>query len=358
MNTNISKNLLRLRTINEYTQDRVANAVGISRPNYINLEHGFSSPRMSTLQNIARFYKIKIDEILMEDVSSNTIRFRCKKLDTKKKETQREIILNQFCSARDDYNSLQEILNTRMDYKLSNTNFENPKVAAQSVRKILNLKQDEPILDICGIMEKIGVNLIFLEASLEEFFGLSEYSVKLPPTIGINHSKDISIERKIFTIAHEFGHILLHKNSYRSDEKDEIQREEKEADEFASYFLLPQEGFDKELKKRKGFSFVDKVLQIKRIFKVSYMTVLTRLDQTNQHKYNPFAVFKKNYPIKLSKKSEPEGLTEYDFSEERFPRLVQEAVLKEKISLSRGAELLNLSNSEMRKLVNEWYLEV
>ena len=46
----------------------------------------------------------------MEDVSSNTIRFRCKKLDTKKKETQREIILNQFCSARDDYNSLQEIL--------------------------------------------------------------------------------------------------------------------------------------------------------------------------------------------------------------------------------------------------------
>jgi Zn-dependent peptidase ImmA (M78 family) len=245
-----------------------------------------------------------------------------------------------------------------MDYKLSNTNFDNPKLAALIVRDKLKLKNDKPIHDICGIMEKIGVYIIFLEASLEEFFGLSEYSDKLPPTIAINNSKDISIERKIFTIAHEFGHVILHKNSFRSHEKEEIQREEREADEFASYFLLPQEGFDKELKKRMGFSFVDKVLQIKRIFKVSYMTVLTRLNQTKKQKYNPFAVFNKNYPIKLSKKSEPEGLTEYDFSEERFPRLVQEAVLKEKISISRGAELLNLSNSEMRRLVNEWYMEL
>jgi Zn-dependent peptidase ImmA (M78 family)/transcriptional regulator with XRE-family HTH domain len=358
MNANISKNLLRLRIINDYTQEKVADAVGISRPNYINLEHGSSSPRISTLQSIARFYKIKIDEILMEDVSSNTIRFRCKKLDSDKKKTQREIILNQFCSARDDYNSLQEILNNRMNYKFSNDNFEDPKQAASYVRDILKLKDDEPIHDICGVMENIGVNLIFLEASLEEFFGLSEYSDNLPPTIGINHSKDISIERKIFTIAHEFGHILLHKNSFRSDEKLEIQREEKEADEFASYLLLPQEGFDKEWKKRIGFLFIDRVIQIKRIFKVSYMTILTRLNQNKKIKYNPFAVFKKNYTQKLSKKSEPEGLTEYDFSEERFPRLVQEAVLQDKISLSRGSELLNLSNSEMRKLVNEWYMEL
>ena len=74
------------------------------------------------------------------------------------------------------------------------------------------------------------------------------------------------------------------------------------------------------------------------------MTILTRLNQTKKQKYNPFAIFNKNYNQKLSKKSEPEGLTEYDFSEERFPRLVQEAVLQDKISLSRGAELLNLSN--------------
>ena len=56
----------------------------------------------------------------------------------------------------------------------------------------------------------------------------------------------ISVERWIFSAAHELGHLLLHPMSYDSSKHDEPRAEEKEADTFASYFLMPEMSFKKE----------------------------------------------------------------------------------------------------------------
>lgn len=56
----------------------------------------------------------------------------------------------------------------------------------------------------------------------------------------------VSVERWIFTAAHELGHLLLHLTSYQVDESTEDKGQEVEANTFASHLLMPEETFRKE----------------------------------------------------------------------------------------------------------------
>ena len=53
----------------------------------------------------------------------------------------------------------------------------------------------------------------------------------------------ISVERWIFTAAHELGHLLLHPHEYRREATDLPEKAEREAHEFASEFLMPECAF-------------------------------------------------------------------------------------------------------------------
>jgi hypothetical protein len=52
--------------------------------------------------------------------------------------------------------------------------------------------------------------------------------------------------------------------------------------------------------------------------------------------------------------SEPFGLKPFDFYADRLSRLVRKAVEEEKISISRAAEILNLSSEQMMERIAEW----
>jgi hypothetical protein len=52
--------------------------------------------------------------------------------------------------------------------------------------------------------------------------------------------------------------------------------------------------------------------------------------------------------------TEPFGLHRFDFFEDRFSRLTREAVEKDKISISRGAEILGISIEEMQDILRNW----
>jgi hypothetical protein len=51
---------------------------------------------------------------------------------------------------------------------------------------------------------------------------------------------------------------------------------------------------------------------------------------------------------------EPAGMERYDFQGGRLSRLVREAILGKKITLSRGAEILGLKINVMRDIVGSW----
>jgi Zn-dependent peptidase ImmA (M78 family) len=213
----------------------------------------------------------------------------------------------------------------------------------------------------------------------EGFFGLSVAADDGGPAVVVNVWERISVERWIFTAAHELGHLLLHLDAYHVEERGEDAQEEKEADVFASHFLMPHEVFEREWFEARGLSFVERVLKVKRMFHVSYKTVLYRLAETTSMKNSVWGRFKAEYKSmygrSLGNIDEPQGLapgkfgsamaeartadepvhlTSYDFTEDRLRRLVREAIERQEITIGRGAEILGLSLVEMRKLVATW----
>ena len=76
---NIAMNLRRLREAKGYTQEEMANMAGISRVAYRNIESGKSTPKVSTLQNIALGAGIKLQDLFVSVRTMEKVRFRALK---------------------------------------------------------------------------------------------------------------------------------------------------------------------------------------------------------------------------------------------------------------------------------------
>ncbi|MBF0527178.1 MAG: ImmA/IrrE family metallo-endopeptidase, partial [Deltaproteobacteria bacterium] len=237
---------------------------------------------------------------------------------------------------------------------------------AELCRKKLGLKPGEPIYDICGLLEHAGVKVLSVPMMSDGFFGLSVGEEDGGPAVVVNVWERISVERRIFSAAHELGHLMLHPDAYDVTKIEENKEEEKEADRFAGHFLMPNEGFRKEWNEASGLHWVDRVFKVKRIFRVSYKAVLNRLREqvgadesiwvkfnlAYQQRFNRKLTFKEE-PLGLDS-AEPFGMQRFDFFEDRFSRLTRDAVEKDKISLSRGAEILRIGIEEMQDLLQNW----
>ncbi|MEC9492014.1 helix-turn-helix domain-containing protein [Flexistipes sp.] len=360
----LSKNVKQLRNAKRLSQQDLAEIAGISLPAIKNLENKKSEPRVATLQAIAKALGVKLHELFQPARELTTVRFR-----SAKRMQNRENILSYIARRIDDFNYLEKTLSKKKQFSLNSIRNEysqiSPVEAAQLCRKKLGLKDTEPIHDICGLLEDAGVKVFPIPLSSDSFFGLSIGEDDGGPAVVVNVWDRISVERWIFSAAHEVGHLILHPDAYDVNLVKDDEKEEKEANMFASHFLMPDKGFLKEWKEALGLHFVDRVLKIKRIFRVSYKAILSRLiehgkaDNSIWKKFN-FA-FQKRYNRKLPFKEEPEsisgaepfGMQRFDFYEDRFSRLVREAVENDKISLSRGAEMLEVSIEEMQEILKD-----
>jgi len=361
----LSKNVRRLRTAKRFSQRALADTAGLSLPAIKNLELAKSEPRMRTMQAIAKALDVKIQDLFQPVRELRTVRFR-----SAKRMQNRENVLAEVARWLDDFNFLEESLNQEKPFRLNSVRAqcsrERLAEAAGLCRKKLGLKSTEPIHDICGLLEHAGVKVFPVPMSSDSFFGLSVGKEDGGPAVVVNVWERISVERRIFSAAHELGHLMLHPDAYDVSQVEESKVEEHEADRFAGHFLMPDEGFRKEWNEAAGLHFVDRVFKIKRIFRVSYKTVLSRLieygdaDNSIWKKFN--IAYQRRFNRRLSFKEEPMGMDaaepfgmqRFDFFEDRFSRLTREAVEKDKISISRGAEMLRIGIEEMQELLKDW----
>jgi Zn-dependent peptidase ImmA (M78 family)/DNA-binding XRE family transcriptional regulator len=371
----IGSNLRRLRAAQGLTQAEVASAAGITRLAYRNLETGLSSPRAETLQALARALEVGVQDLVTPARTLRYVRFRSfQRLNT------REQILAAVGRRLHDFNELEEILEDRIEPRLAPLGgCLSPAEAAASTRKRFGLGPSEPVRDICGLLEANGIKVLPLRVASDAFFGLSVAAADGGPAIAVNIWERISVERWIFTAAHELAHLVLHLEDYDVLEKQEEKRQEREANLFASHVLMPQEVFAKEWEDTRGMALVDRVLKVKRMFRVSYRTVLYRLSETGVYGPEVWRRFqaevkrrtgrtllKDDEPEAIaadafwasfpepSRASEPEDLSPADFMEDRLFRLVRRAVEDNEITLARGAEILGLPLEGMRQLAASW----
>lgn len=377
---NISINLRRIRESKGLSQAEIAERAEISRITYRNIESGSSIPKVSTLQNIAAGLGVKLQDLLMPARSLQNVRFRAAK-----KMNSRDSILNEVARWLDDFIDLENLLNDhKKNFVLKSVaddlgnmrkGEKRAKKAAELARARLGLKEDEPIRDIAGLLEKAGVRVYPLVLVSDDFFGLSVAEEDGGPAVIVNVWDRISVERWIFSAAHELGHLLLHMDGYNIAESSENEVEESEADVFASHFLMPEKVFNSEWEETAGLPLVDRVFKVKRIFQVSYKTVLYRLSDKIPSIWGKFYyAYKVKTGKSLGQKDEPEALSVDDFMqyaevlrskepdslsssyfiEDRLSRLVRKAIEEEQITMSRGAEILNQDLETMRNIVASW----
>jgi len=361
----LARNVRRLRALKRFSQATLAEEASLSLPAIKNLELAKVEPKMSTVQAIARALEVKLEDLFIPVKELETVRFR-----SKKQMQNRENILTEVARWLDDFNYLETELKKHNEFALKQVKSRctrNDVIgAAMLCRKELGLDDDEPIHDICGLLEHAGIKVRSHKSSTDSFFGLAIGEGDGGPAIVVNVWERIPVERRIFSAAHELGHLMVHPEAFDVAKTGEDETEEREADRFAAHFLMPEKGFQKEWDEAAGLHWIDRVLKVKRIFRVSYKTVLYRLidnGKADRSIWDSFVLaFNQKYhrnlkfteePMALDS-SEPFGFYQVDFYEDRFETLVRESVENEVISVSRGAEMLRINIEEMQDLLRNW----
>ena len=382
----IAANVARLRRDRQLTQAQLAENAGLSRVALGKIERAAVVPRARTLAGLAQALGVPIGELVSPVPSLARVRFRARA-----RIHGREQILAEVAQWLTAYAELEAGLAERRPFRFAvrpeepgllydasvpSAGWGRPVETARAARRHVGLGDEEPILDICGLLEGNGVKLLLLEKQRDSFFGLSVSEDDGGPAVVVNTWDRISVERWIFTAAHELGHLLLHPAEYRREATDLPEQTEREADTFASHFLMPEPVFAKEWDETRGHSLRTRALKVKRIFRVSYKTVLYRLVQSERQTADVWGAFQRQHyqhfgktlrnteePLALarsefawqwSRSGEPERLSPHDFVEDRLAWLVRNALEREHISLGRAAEILGLAREEMRKRTAQW----
>ena len=143
---------------------------------------------------------------------------------------------------------------------------EDPEVAARSLREEWQLGE-RPIRDVVRLLESKGVRLFSLAEQTRTVGAFSVWRNTRQPYVFLNTMK--SAERSRFDACHELGHLALHRHG--GPKGREVERE---ADRFASSFLMPASDVLAILPRARS---LNEIVRHKRRWGVSVMALIRRL---------------------------------------------------------------------------------
>lgn len=128
--------------------------------------------------------------------------------------------------------------------QISNADIE---AAAEECRSLWQLGRG-PIQNLVLAAESAGILIVREETEISAIEGLSSWSELLGRPIVVLSADKANAFRSRFDLAHEIGHLILHKQIPRADERDRYNQMEKQAHRFAAALLLPAEVFAGEVR--------------------------------------------------------------------------------------------------------------
>lgn len=143
---------------------------------------------------------------------------------------------------------------------------ETPKLAAQLLRQAWGLGTN-PAPNMVQLCESRGISVYGLTTIAKDVDAFSAWA-GAQPVFFISRQK--TPERSRFDIAHELGHLVLHHNSVGGDNP----QQEKEADAFASEFLIPEAALRAYLPKLPNLT---EIFAFKATYRVSAMATVVSL---------------------------------------------------------------------------------
>lgn len=376
----ISSNLPYYREINNLSPVLLAKMAAIPEQKYIDIESGKVGIDGGELYSLSNVLKVRRSKLRLPVHELKIVRFR-----SNRKLNNRARILVDTEQWLEDYKFIEHLLGNQIPFKFDEIMKEvsgqkyRGIIAAGLVRQKLGLGPDQPVRNLCTMLEESGIKIGEQVISSHDFLGLSVGPEEGGPAIVINTWSEIPVERWIYTVAHELGHLVLHKTDFDVKQTIEEKMHETEANEFATEFLVPKELLMNEWNNTNGRELIDRLRELKKVFQVSYQIILKQLVQnepdfenivnrfrdecvtqckkalTHNEEPDPlsYSAFQTTYTIQ-TKNNEIDVPSRLEIRENRLFELVKTALKQEKISLSRGAEILQLSLSDLREITNSW----
>jgi Zn-dependent peptidase ImmA (M78 family)/transcriptional regulator with XRE-family HTH domain len=371
LNDVIARNIKKTRELAGLSQEQLAEMLGVSRATLSAIENGHVSIDSGKLLVAARVLGRPVSDFFREEEEALPLLYRASVEATAP--PQARSAFEHFCKAYWELEQIVGVADSQLpppDYSASPGVESRPdQFAAQvaaSERQRLGLGEREPIVNVFQLLEEQGVRIFRYALEHDNVFGVSAFSPKYGPCILLNSAN--TIERQIFSLAHEYGHLLMHRRFYQSADPtaglDNEHPMEIMASEFAADFLVPGAGLrDVFLRDigRKNIGLEDLVF-LKRYFKVSAQMLLRRLRDVGlvqkQDADNLTAELEKRAPAKQEFVPLNEDVLRDWNLVSRFKHLARKAALEGMVSLGKLAELMNRNVIDARKQVQEWRKEV
>ena len=241
--------LKKARIYREMTVAELAGCIGCQRQTLSMYEISKSQPTdSSVVKKLSEVLNFPIKYFYEWPATSlpSTVYFRSL-LTTNKKYRNEQIIKMDFISQV--YDLLQDYVEFPKFEPLYINNETTPEKAAAMLREAWDLGNN-PIENIVTVAEQHGILVTTFTTSTNDVDAFSRLvGTADNQTYIIAYSSNKTAAARIhFDVAHELGHICLHEWSDDIEEltKDEFKKREKQANDFASAFLLPADSFKKD----------------------------------------------------------------------------------------------------------------
>lgn len=336
------KNLKYYRLKKNMSMKDLADAVGVTSMAISNYESGKRQPDIDIINKMAEALGIKVVDFLAS---------RNSRLEFKHCEFRKHSTLNK---SQQEYikESVEEYFSRFFDavdclcgdplptppkcytVELSGSYQED----AINLRKHLGLPEEGPIDELIGILENKGIMVFELDIDDDHFSGMNGF-VNGYPYIVIN--KNMNPERKRTTIIHELAHLMFIWDDSKEKENELL------ATQIAGAFLITDNDLVRELGIKKSRLTKDMILVCQEYGISMYLLVMraaqagiisNSLEKDFYIKANK-AGWRKNEPTRVKSIEEPL----------LFKQLVYRAINEEGISIQRGAELLQMTYSDVEK---------
>lgn len=223
----------------------VAKSLGIALSALSDIENGKRRVSAVELYKFAQLYGRPIEFFLRETESSAPFAILLRAVANTEVREQTIIDFHELCHS---YGELEELMRTPQlpappNYSSSVTmTLEAAEHLAEGERARLGL-DGEPIKDVCELLEeKAGVKIFHLPEDSEIFSGAFACDERLGACFLVNSKHPRS--RRTFTVAHEYGHCLAHRNLLAHVDlgvsHETKSPTERFANAFAAAFLMPK----------------------------------------------------------------------------------------------------------------------
>jgi len=353
LNIIIGENIKRALKESHFSQEQVSKKLNISRQTLNNYISGSTLIDFEKLITIADLTNRSIDFFYKANKAFSNYKFRSDiPIDTELK-----IKFEERIRKYDEIEKINKILPTQLKIGLYLDKFDKALIAniAEKTRCLLDISQNNPVINPIYELEKNNIKIIQFPVANRDVSGFSAYNDKIEDCIFLNSK--CTAERRFFTAIHELAHLIFHKDDYQGDLKVENEKiKEGIADEFAGLFLVPTELLDEFIKDNFIYKFsLNDIINIKKYFNVSAKCIIKRLFNEEKINENEFNQLNKKIDDMVDPYSEPEPIElNRNIENNRFINLVKKAFLDGKITVSKIAELLEISVDDANKKALEW----